>query len=138
MVTVHRITHLVVTSGKGSLIVTQRNPALVRALFRDFCAAVTHSAPRGMVLRCPADMGTDYLGTFYGGDRVLATFIYASTGCERVSLTVADKTQSTMVYGRAAAAAPHLAADMDAVLGLPKGGGATQPQFNPSGLNQPA
>lgn len=133
MVTVFGTMHLMVPAGGGSTSVTQRNRVLVRALFRDFCAAVTHPVPPGLVLRCPADFGTEYLGTFYDGDRILASFTYAATGCERVSLTAAGKTQSTMVYGRAAAAAPHLAADMAAVLGLPKRGLTL-----PGGPDQPA
>jgi len=103
-----------------------RQAAQVRALFGQLCAAVSHPAPT-QLMHCPADFGTTYIGTFYDGSRVLATFTYATSGCERVSVTAAGKTQATMVYGRAAAAAPQLATDLDAIVGTPKPG-LMQPQ----------
>ena len=98
---------------------TYRQAAQVRAVFGQLCAAVTHPAP-AQVMHCPADLGIDYIGTFYDGSRVLATFTYAASGCERVSVTAAGKTLATMVYGRAVAAAPHLATDLAAITGAPK------------------
>jgi hypothetical protein len=95
---------------------TYRQPAQVRALFGQLCAAVTHPAAT-MLMHCPNDNGTSYLGTFFDGTRSLGTFTYAATGCERVSITAAGKTMATMVYGRAAAAAPHLLADLDVLIG---------------------
>jgi hypothetical protein len=117
---------------------TYRQAAQVRALFGQLCAAVTHPAPH-QLMHCPADIGTEYLGTFYDGSRVLATFAYAASGCELVSVTAAGKTLSTGVYGRAAAAAPHLATDLAVILEGPKPG-TMQPQggINPGGLNKPA
>jgi hypothetical protein len=120
---------------------TYRQTAQVRAFFGQLCAAVNHPVPV-QVMHCPADIGTEYLGTFYDSSRVLATFIYFSSGCERVSVTVAGKTQTTMVYGRSAAAAPHLAADLSAIIGT-HGPGLEQPQqpqgsVNPGGPNMPA
>ncbi len=117
---------------------TYRQAAQVRALFGQLCAAVTHPAPH-LLMHCPADIGTEYLGTFYDGSRVLATFAYAASGCERVSVTAAGKTLSTGVYGRAAAAAPHLATDLAVIVEGPKPG-PMQPQggINPGGLNKPA
>ena len=103
-----------------------RQAAQVRALFGQLCAAVSHPAP-AQLMHCPADFGTTYIGTFYDGSRVLATFTYATSGCERVSVTAAGKTQATMVYGRAAAAAPQLATDLDVIVGTPKPG-LMQPQ----------
>ena len=103
-----------------------RQAAQVRALFGQLCAAVSHPAPT-QLMHCPADFGTTYIGTFYDGSRVLATFTYATSGCERVSVTAAGKTQATMVYGRAAAAAPQLATDLAAIVGAPKPG-VMQPQ----------
>jgi hypothetical protein len=103
-----------------------RQAAQVRALFGQLCAAVSHPAP-AQLMHCPADFGTTYIGTFYDGSRVLATFTYATSGCERVSVTAAGKTLATMVYGRAAAAAPQLATDLDAIVGTPKPG-LMQPQ----------
>jgi hypothetical protein len=117
---------------------TYRQAAQVRALFGQLCAAVTHPAPNRL-MHCPLDLGTEFLGTFYDGSRVLATFTYAASGCERVSVTAAGKTLGTMVYGRAAAATPHLATDLDVIVGAPKPG-TMQPQgqINPGGPNKPA
>ena len=117
---------------------TYHQAAQVQALFGQLCAAVTHPA-QTMLMHCPADFGTEYLGTFYDGSRVLATFTYAASGCERVSVTAAGKTLATMVYGRAAAAAPHLATDLAVIMGAPKPG-VMQPQgtINPGGPNKPA
>lgn len=98
--------------------VTQRNVTLVRAFFGDVCAAVNHPVIRSPLHMCPADFGISYTGTFYGGQRVLATFTYQTSGCARVSVSAAGKTKSTLLLGRAAAAAPHLKADLAAVLGL--------------------
>ena len=97
----------------------------MRALFGQLCAAVTHPAA-ATLMHCPLDIGTTYYGTFYDGSRSLATFSYAASGCERVSVTAAGKTMDTMVVGQAAAAAPHLPADLDALVGTKPG--VTQPQ----------
>ncbi len=116
------VRHLLVpepVNGGGHLYV-QRHARLVRALFGDFCAAVAHPDIPQTPLHCPAAFGTDYTGTFYDGQRVLATFVYLPTGCERVDLSVAGKTRGTFMIGTAAAAAPHLKADFAAVLGLPE------------------
>jgi hypothetical protein len=113
-------------AGAKPVSTTYHEAAQVRALFGQLCAAVTHPA-RTMLMHCPVDMGTEIFGTFYDGSRVLATFTFAAMGCERVSVTAAGKTQATMVYGPAAAAAPHLATDLAAVMGLPKQG-IMQPQ----------
>ena len=127
-VSIRREMHLMAPVGTNPISSTiYRHAAQVRALFGQLCAAVTHPAPT-QLMHCPADVGTSYVGTFYDGSRVLATFIYATSGCERVSVTAAGKTLATMVYGRAAAAAPHLAADLDAIVG------AAQPGAN--GVNQ--
>ena len=118
-VTVHRILHLVEPTRAAALAKTQHNVTLVRALFGQFCAALSHpSSAKGMV-RCPADFGISYLGTFYDGQRTLARFVYGVTGCQVVSLTTDGKTTSTMVLGAAATAAPKLRAAMAAVLGVP-------------------
>jgi hypothetical protein len=138
-VSIRRSMHLMAPVGTNPISSpTYHQTAQVRALFGQLCAAVTHPAPTQM-MHCPADIGTDYVGTFYDGSRVLATFTYAASGCERVSVTAAGKTLSTMVYGRAAAAAPHLASDLDVIIGAPKPG-VMQPQggVNPGGPNQSA
>jgi hypothetical protein len=88
-----------------------------RALFGQLCAAVTHPATATTVMHCPLDIGATYYGTFYDGSRSLATFSYAASGCQRVSVTAAGKTMDTMVISQAAAAAPHLSADLDALVG---------------------
>src|SRR5690349_17366162 len=86
-VTVHRVLHLVEPTRAGELSKTQHNATLVRALFRQLCAAVSHPAAKGATLHCPADFGIVYLGTFYDGSRTLAKFSYGASGCETVSLT---------------------------------------------------
>src|SRR6185369_11563390 len=54
-VTVHRVLHLVEPTRGTSLSKTQHNATLVRALFRQLCAAVSHaSAAKGARLHCPA------------------------------------------------------------------------------------
>jgi hypothetical protein len=117
---------------------TYRQAAQVLALFGQLCAAVTHPVAT-MLMHCPDDIGTSYLGTFFDGSRALATFTYTASGCERVSVTAAGKTQSTMVYGRAAAAAPHLSTDLGVLVGTPKPG-VMQPQggVNPGGPDDSA
>ena len=118
-VTVHRVMHLVEPTRAGALTKTQHNATLVRALFGQLCAAVSHPTKSKGVVRCPVDLGISYVGTFYDGQRTLARFVYGVTGCQIVSLTTGGKTKSTMVLGAAAAAAPKLRADMAAVLGVP-------------------
>jgi hypothetical protein len=118
-VTVHRLIHLVEPTRAGTLTKTQHNAALVRALFGQLCAAVSHASAAKGTIHCPADVGISYLGTFYDGSRALAKFVYGASGCQSVSLTADGKTQNTLVLGAAAAAAPRLRADMAAVLGEP-------------------
>jgi hypothetical protein len=138
-VSIRRLSHLMTpVDTKPQPSFTYRKAAQVRALFGQLCAAVTHPAPH-QLMHCPADIGTEYLGTFYDGSRVLATFAYAASGCELVSVTAAGKTLSTEVYGRAAAAAPHLARDLAVIVeGLKPGTMQPQGQVNPGGLNKPA
>ena len=102
----------------GTRTYTQRHATKVRALFGDFCAALAHAdVPQGLI-NCPADFGTSYTGTFYDGQRTLAAFVYSVGGCSRLELTASGHTRATLLMGRAAAAAPHLKADMAALLGL--------------------
>ena len=138
-VSIRHLLHLMVpVDTKPQAATTYRQAAQVRALFGQLCAAVTHPAPNRL-MHCPVDLGTEFLGTFYDGSRVLATFAYVASGCERVSVSAAAKTLSTMVYGRAAAAAPHLATDLAVILEAAKPG-TMQPQgqINPGGPNKPA
>jgi len=104
----------------GTRTYTQRHATRVRALFGDFCAALAHADVPQAPIDCPADFGTSYTGTFYDGQRTLATFIYNVTGCPRLQLTASGRTRATFLLGKAAAAAPHLKADMAAVVGLPE------------------
>jgi hypothetical protein len=127
---VHETRDLIEPTGRT---VTQRHATLVRALFRDVCAAITHPDNPPVPINCPADFGIDYAGTFYGGHRTLATFVYGATGCQQISLTAAGKTHRTLVVGKAAAAAPHLEADMAAVLGVPE----SELYGSPAGQTQP-
>jgi len=118
-VTVHRVMHLVEPTRAGALSKTQHNATLVRALFSELCAAVSHPSAKKEIIRCPADFGISYLGTFYDGSRTLAKFIYGASGCQTVSLTADGKTRSTFMLGGTSTAAPKLRADMAAVLGVP-------------------
>jgi hypothetical protein len=137
-VTVYRTMHLVEPTRAGALSTTQHKTALVRALFSQFCDAVGHAATAKGVVHCPADFGISYSGTFYDGSRTLAKFVYGASGCQTVSITVDGKTQSTMVFGTASAAAPKLEAAMAAVLGEPASALAPpQSQVNPGGPNKP-
>ncbi len=137
-VTVHRTMHLVEPTRMDALSMTQHNAALVRALFGQFCSAVGHAATAKGALHCPADFGISYTGTFYDGSRTLAKFVYGASGCQTVSITAGGKTQSTVVFGSAATAAPQLRADMAAVLGVPASMLAPpQSQINPGGPNKP-
>jgi hypothetical protein len=122
-VTVLRAMHLVEPTRVRAMEVTQTDPATVRALFRDFCQVVTHrdtsSAPHG----CPMEIGLSYGGTFYAGSKPLATYTYAASGCQIVTVTAngtTAKPQSAMVFGTAAAAAPSLESDMAKTLGMTK------------------
>jgi hypothetical protein len=137
MVTISRLTH--VMRPLSPVLFTAREPALVRALFRDFCDAVAHPEATSVLVHCPADFGTDYTGVFYDGNRMLARYTYAASGCQQVGIIVGSTTRSTLVAGRAAAAAPHLASDWSAVLHAAKPALVPAPaQVNPGGLNKPA
>src|SRR5438445_10713400 len=86
-VTVHRILHLLEPTRAAARAKTQHNVTLVRALFGQFCAALSHPSSAKGIVRCPADFGISYLGTFYDGQRTLARFVYGVTGCQVVGLT---------------------------------------------------
>jgi hypothetical protein len=137
-VTVHRVMHLVEPTRMGALSTTQHKTALVRALFGQFCRAVSHADTQKGIVHCPVDFGISYSGTFYDGSRTLAKFVYGASGCQTVIITAGGKTQSTMVMGSADTAAPDLRADMAAVLGVPVSMlAAPQSQVNPGGPNKP-
>jgi hypothetical protein len=118
-VSVHRVLHLVEPTRLGSLSKTQHDTTLVRALYSQLCAAITHPAKIKGTLRCPANRGISYVGTFYDGSRPLATFVYGASGCQTASLSASGKTKTTLMVGSAAAAAPKLQADLAKALGLP-------------------
>ena len=118
-VSVHRVLHLVEPTRVGALSKTQHDTTLVRALYSQLCAAITHPAKIKGTLRCPANLGISYAGTFYDGSRTLATFVYGASGCQTASLTASGKTKTTLMVGSAAAAAPKLQADLAKALGLP-------------------
>ena len=103
----------------GSLSKTQHDTTLVRALYSQLCAAITHPAKLKGTVRCPANLGISYVGTFYDGSRPLATFVYGASGCQTASLSASGKTTATILVGPAAAAAPRLQADLAKVLGVP-------------------
>jgi hypothetical protein len=138
-VVVHRVLRVSLPIGDQAFVVTQRHPAAVQALLRDLCAAVTHPSTTHGVMHCPADFGTVYAGTFYDGSRVIGSFIYAAGGCRGVTLITSGQSRYTLISGPAAAAAPHLTADLAAVLGVPQSEVA-QPSapVNPGGPEKPA
>jgi hypothetical protein len=122
-VTVLRAMHLVEPTRVRAMEITQTDPATVRALFRDFCQVVTHKDTSGAAHSCPMEIGLSYGGTFYDGGKPLATYTYAASGCQIVTVTAADnaaKPQSAMVFGTAATAAPSLESDMAKTLGMTK------------------
>ena len=118
-VTVTRAAMVTEAVHAGKVKVTQRSATKVRALFRDFCAALAHAGRPVPADLCAFRLGNSYTGTFYDGQQVLATFDYSQRGCSRLSFTVAGHTRATILIGPAAAAAPHLEADLAAVLGVP-------------------
>jgi hypothetical protein len=134
VVTVHRTTSIVASGHPATTATRQRNTVLVRALFNDLCSVIAHPSAPKRPIACPADFGESYTGTFYDGNRQLATFVYGPTGCQTVRLTVAGKTKIVLIMGTTVTAAPHLEADLAAVLGVPKSklGGPVQ-QVNPGG-----
>jgi hypothetical protein len=136
---VRRIVHVSLPVSGHAFVVTQNNPAKVQALLRDLCAAVTHPSTTRGVMHCPADFGAGYAGTFYDGSRVIGSFIYAASGCRGVTLVTSGQSRYTLMTGPAAAAAPHLTADLAAVLGVPASQLA-EPSgtVNPGGLQKPA
>ncbi len=138
VVTVRRTMHPMEPVRVSAVVTTQRKPALVRALFGDFCKVVAHPyAPKGPV-HCPAAFGLNYTGTFYDGHRELATFVYGASGCQTVEVTAAGKSSRSVVIGPTANAAPHLAADLAAVVGLPRSAmSSSGQQINPGGPNKP-
>jgi hypothetical protein len=118
----------------GTYTMTQRKPALVRAIFSDFCKLVSHPYRSNRPMNCPAAFGLDYTGSFYAGQRKLATFVYGASGCQTIQVTAAGKSMYTLVMGSTASAAPGLETDMAAALGQPKSAvyGPGQP-VNPGG-----
>jgi hypothetical protein len=134
------VRHLLVSEpvNRGTRLYIQRHARLVRALFGDFCAAVAHPDIPQTPLHCPAAFVTTYTGTFYDGQRVLATFVYLPTGCQRISLIAAGTTRGTFLIGTAAAAAPHVKADFAAVLGLSESQVYGAPGSQSTGPGKPA
>jgi hypothetical protein len=116
-VTIERLARGAEGVNSGVRNVTQRNAKLVRALFHDFCAALATAGTPRPGFACIAGLGSTYTGTFYDGQRTLATFSYSLSGCPQIRLTASGKTRATFVLGKAAAAAPHLKGDLAAVLG---------------------
>jgi hypothetical protein len=118
-VSIARVLHLVEPTHLGELALTQTDPAKVQALFQQFCQVITHpDGGTGKTISCPDDIGVAFKGTFYAGTRVLASYVYSASGCQVVTLTSAGKSQSAVVAGTAAAAAPALEPDMAKALGM--------------------
>ncbi len=105
----------------GPRTYTQRDATLVRTLFGDFCAALARAGLPEPAFQCiAAEHGNSYTGTFYDGRRTLATFSYRGSGCPQISLTALGQTRTSLLLAKVAAAAPHLKADLAAVLGVPE------------------
>jgi hypothetical protein len=105
------------------LLVTQRNPAVVRRWFHDVCDIMGHAylPPSGSDWSCPADIGLAYQGVFYAGNRTVAVLTYLASGCEGLTLSVGTDETSTMFVGPGADAAWRFDADLAAVLGVRPG-----------------
>jgi len=136
-VVVRRVLRVTLPVSDRTAVVIQTKPALVQALLRDLCAAVAHPSPAHGVMHCPANFGNDYAGTFYDGSRVLGSFIYSASGCRGLTLVTPEKSQSTLMTGSAAAAAPHLTADLASVLGVPVSQLMQSGEVDPGGPQQP-
>jgi hypothetical protein len=137
--TIHRTMDTVEPTRAGAAATTQRKTALVRALFSDMCKVVAHPYTAKGPIHCPIAFGLAYTGTFYDGNRELATFTYGASGCQNVRVNAAGQSKYSMVMGPAASAAPHLQADLAAALGLPKSAvSSPTQQVNPGGPNKPA
>ncbi len=138
-VTIHRALNSVEPTRPGAVATTQRKTALVRALFSDLCQVVAHPYTVKGPIHCPAAFGLAYTGTFYDGNRELATFTYGASGCQNVRVNAAGQSKYSLVTGSAASVAPDLETDMAAVLGLPKSTVFIPlQQVNPGGPNKPA
>jgi hypothetical protein len=138
-VTIYRTFNSMEPNRAGAAATTQRKTALVRALFNDLCQVIAHPYTVKGPIHCPAAFGLAYTGTFYDGNRKLATFTYGASGCQNVRVNAADQSKYSMVAGSAASAAPDLETAMAAVLGLPKSAVFTPTQqVNPGGPNVPA
>ncbi len=136
-VAIRRESHPIEPEPNHPLSDTYHQQAEVRALFGQMCAAVTHPAAGGG-WDCPADFEVGDTGAFYDGSRLLALFTYAPGGCQKLSVIAAGKTMTTLLVGPAAAAAPHLAADLTAIVGTEGAdpGGVNQGGVNQGGVNQ--
>ena len=138
-VTIQRTRDLVEPDRTGAAATTQRKTALVRALFNDLCQVIAHPYTAKGPIQCPMAFGLAYTGTFYDGNRELATFSYDASGCQAVRVNATGQSKYSMVMGPAASAAPPLETDMAAALGLPKSAVfAPTQQINPGGPNVPA
>jgi hypothetical protein len=106
--------------GPQPLSVIQRNPMVVRRLFRDACVIMAHpySPPNGSNWECPADFELLYDGVFYVGHRRVAGLAYRASGCEGFTLSVGTEQVSTNFMGPGAAAASRFDDDLAAVLGV--------------------
>ena len=112
-VTIYRTINSIEPNRAGADATTQRKTVLVRALFNDLCQVVAHPYTVKGLIHCPAAFGLAYTGTFYDGNRKLATFTYGASGCQNVRV--------------------------NAALGLPKSAVfAPTQQINPGGPNKPA
>lgn len=88
-----------------------------RAVLADFCVIEAHHETLSGAWSCPADFGLSYVGAFVESDRTLATYNWAASGCQRLTLNIRrGPSASTYLVAAASSAAPHMEADFRRVL----------------------
>lgn len=92
--------------------------ASARALYLDICRTVAVKVTLDGPTSCPNDVGLHYLGRFFARARQFASFDWAASGCEYMSLTVSGQTVSTYLAGPASSEPASLEPDMAGILGV--------------------
>jgi hypothetical protein len=101
-------------------LASQRNPEPARprpSSTRHASVIVGHPTTLPPEINCPAAFDLEYEGVFYAGNRKLAAFEYAASGCQSIQLSAGSHQASTVIVGKSAAAVPaSFTADSAAVL----------------------
>ena len=92
--------------------------ASARALYLDICRTVAVKVTLEGPTSCPNDFGLHYLGRFFDRDRQIASFDWAASGCEYMSLTVSGQTASTYLAGPTSSEPASLEPDLAGILGV--------------------